>query len=289
MLASVAFAAVVCYGAAVDRYVAPTGSDIVGTNDCLTQSLPCLTIQHAVDVAVAGNVVNVAAGTYNEQVVIDNKDLTLQGAGDTTVLRPSAAAVSISTYTYPAGTFWPGTVMANIIQVTNSGAVTVKDLKVDGSLVTTTPAGASRVAGILYGGSGGVIDNVTVDRHGRRRLQHAPLGIDLSAVGTARTVEDQELGHQRLVAPPQQHPGPGRQPDRRHPRQHADRSGRHAQRECGAQRASCSSRASLATPPATPSVASSTGLTSSRRAGILFYDPARRGHRGREQQHLRRR
>ncbi|HBV01452.1 MAG TPA: hypothetical protein DEF00_03620 [Candidatus Taylorbacteria bacterium] len=147
------------------------------------------TIQGAVDAANSGDTIQICAGTYDEQVVIDGEDLTLQGVGDTTIVRPSASATLSTLYTYPAGTFWPGTVMASIILVKDTGATTIKDLKVDGVNVTTVPAGASRVAGILYGESAGVIDNATVTTMVVDGYATRSYGIDLSAVGTARSVE----------------------------------------------------------------------------------------------------
>jgi Protein of unknown function (DUF1565) len=56
-------------------FVSPTGSD---TNAC-TQSAPCGTIQHAVNVAAAGATVKVAAGTYDQTVNITHP-VTLEGA-----------------------------------------------------------------------------------------------------------------------------------------------------------------------------------------------------------------
>ena len=95
-------------------------------------------IQEGVNL-VSGSTVNVAAGTYDEQVVI-NKSLTLQGAGDTTIIKPSSAAKLTQVYD---GLFWYGTPntkqIAGIIvaNVSDGSAVTVKNLKVDESLVTT--------------------------------------------------------------------------------------------------------------------------------------------------------
>jgi hypothetical protein len=61
------------------RYVAPSGSD--SANGCLVSSLPCATIQHAVGQALAGDSVEVAAGTYAESQIAVDKPLVLKGAG----------------------------------------------------------------------------------------------------------------------------------------------------------------------------------------------------------------
>jgi parallel beta-helix repeat protein len=58
------------------RQVAPGGVD---SGDCTVA--PCETIQYAVDQAVDGDTVDVAAGIYDEPQVIVDKPLTLQGAG----------------------------------------------------------------------------------------------------------------------------------------------------------------------------------------------------------------
>ena len=55
-------------------YVSPTGSD---AGSC-TQAAPCLTIQHAVQVAASGDEIDVARGSYTGQVTI-TKPLTIKG------------------------------------------------------------------------------------------------------------------------------------------------------------------------------------------------------------------
>jgi pectin methylesterase-like acyl-CoA thioesterase len=78
------------------RFVAATTGDDTA-NNCLTQASACLTIQHAVDVVAgvpcAGDMVNVAEGTYTEQVTIPIS-LNLVGAGApmTTIKAPATLA-----------------------------------------------------------------------------------------------------------------------------------------------------------------------------------------------------
>ena len=60
------------------RYVAPTGSD--AANLCTVSTAPCATIGRAVLAACAGETVNVAEGTYNEDVTI-GKPLVVDGSG----------------------------------------------------------------------------------------------------------------------------------------------------------------------------------------------------------------
>jgi hypothetical protein len=64
---------------AATRFVAPAGND--AANDCQAEGAPCATIQHAVDEATAGDVVQLAPGTYTENGVAIAESLTLRGAG----------------------------------------------------------------------------------------------------------------------------------------------------------------------------------------------------------------
>ena len=103
-----------------------------------------------------------AAGTYDEQVVID-KSLTLQGTGDTTIIKPSqGTANNFTLFTRYGGGSTAGIVVANA----SGASVTVKNLKVDGELITTKTGnltGASGLHGVFYRETGGTIGNVAVE------------------------------------------------------------------------------------------------------------------------------
>ena len=61
------------HAAAVDRYVAESGSDT--SNDCTDSATPCATINHAASEAVSGDTVKVAQGTYLENISLEDSAL----------------------------------------------------------------------------------------------------------------------------------------------------------------------------------------------------------------------
>jgi len=65
-----------------DCYVSPTGND---ANDGATAATPLLTIQVAVNALTSGGTVHLAAGTYNQDTLL-NKPLTLDGDGPLTTI-----------------------------------------------------------------------------------------------------------------------------------------------------------------------------------------------------------
>jgi parallel beta-helix repeat protein len=149
------------------------------------------TIQSAVDAASPGDSVYVCPGAYDEQVVIDGKDLTLQGAGDTTVVQPSSPATLTALYTYPVGVLsgWSGLNLAGVILVKNAGAVVVQNIKIDGANVVSLPVGAQRLSGIIYGEAGGLISDVTLNTIKTAGYADRTYVIDASAVSSERSIE----------------------------------------------------------------------------------------------------
>lgn len=140
--------------AATTYYVDVTGSDTTGDG---SQEDPWATIQHAVDTVSAGSTINVVAGEYDEQVVI-KKALTLQGAGDTTIIKPSSG----DKLTYHVQHSELGNYYTGVVVVETDGAdVTVKDLKIDAANITNLTS-TYYFTGITYFDTGGVIDNIMV-------------------------------------------------------------------------------------------------------------------------------
>ncbi len=119
------------------------------------------TIQGAIDAAEDGDTISIVAGTYDEQLII-TKSLTLEGIGDTTIVQPSQTTANSFTL---FDRFSGGALNTAGIIVTNAASgtqITVKNMKVDGSLVSSTPSTA-RFIGILYRDAGGLIDSMTVE------------------------------------------------------------------------------------------------------------------------------
>lgn len=146
---------------AQNRYVSPVG---VNAGDCSIPGSPCLTIQYAVNQAINGDNINVAAGTYNENVEI-NKSVTLTGTN--AVVQGAPVAL---------GTFWipPGINNVTITGFTLLGydspfpGIEYAALYLQGShnnvVISNNTITAAGEAGLL-GEVGGVNTNVTIDNN----------------------------------------------------------------------------------------------------------------------------
>ncbi|MFN8588492.1 MAG: cohesin domain-containing protein [Candidatus Eisenbacteria bacterium] len=88
-------------------------------------SAPYQAVQAGVDNTLPGGTVQVAAGSYTEQVVVNGKNLTIQGAGraNTFIVSPVTLAASFTTPTNNAP----------VVFLENSGDIRVRDLTVDGA------------------------------------------------------------------------------------------------------------------------------------------------------------
>lgn len=122
-----------------DRYVAPSGND--ANNDCANPAAPCTTIQHAIDQALtSGETVNIAAGTYLENLTIA-KHIKLRGAGaNDTIIDGSQGAKRVVEMPYlPAYTLdIEGLTLRNGKggMVTGIGVTTLVDVEIYGSDAT---------------------------------------------------------------------------------------------------------------------------------------------------------
>jgi hypothetical protein len=64
--------------AQTDRFVSPFGDDLGGANDCSSPDQPCKTIQQAVNQSGSGDLIELAGGTYFENVTV-SQSVTIQG------------------------------------------------------------------------------------------------------------------------------------------------------------------------------------------------------------------
>ncbi|MBN1814214.1 MAG: right-handed parallel beta-helix repeat-containing protein [Anaerolineae bacterium] len=103
------------------RYVAlpPTGND--AGNDCSNPTSPCATIQHAIDVAGADDVIHVAGGTYTRvgTVAAITKGLAIIGCYD-----PAFTTPDPDTYQTVLDAQWGG----SVVSATNAGNVALQHL-----------------------------------------------------------------------------------------------------------------------------------------------------------------
>lgn len=144
--------------AGVDHYVSTTGTD---SGNCQSIGSPCLTINYAVSQAGTDDVINVAAGTYAEDVLV-TKSLVFKGAnaGISAGTTPGARGAESIVKTFRTGA--GGTVAA--MYGTADLNVTIDGFTVDPQ-GDSALLGASVLGGLvhLHGGSGAgtsVVNNI---------------------------------------------------------------------------------------------------------------------------------
>ncbi|MDA8346585.1 MAG: S-layer homology domain-containing protein [Thermaerobacter sp.] len=131
----------------------------VDSNDfyCGYNAFP--TIQGGLDAVASGGTVDVAAGTYAEQLTI-NKALTLTGAGkdQTTIVLPSTPL----TVTSQLGSYAPQKTVYGIAVTAPASDVTISNLTVDGNSAANGVDGCSidRLAGIAFQDASGTVSSV---------------------------------------------------------------------------------------------------------------------------------
>ncbi len=115
-----------------------------------------LFIQPAIDAASSGEVLNVGAGTYREQLYID-KNIDLLGAGSSVCLIEAPDAVDRSTYNV---TQWNGSVKTidAVIGVNDAGTVNIDGFTIDGR-----DTGPENFYGVHYFSTSGSFTNCTID------------------------------------------------------------------------------------------------------------------------------
>jgi hypothetical protein len=126
---------------AVPLYVATSGTN---AGNCQTIGTPCLTIAYALTQAAAsGDTINIAAGTYTEELTI-NKSVALVGAGSTTTIIKAPNALTVN-----AAIPGSGGQQTAIVFVTGAVAASMTALHVQGP---GTTACGSIGYGVFVGG-----------------------------------------------------------------------------------------------------------------------------------------
>ena len=144
-------------------------------------------IQDAVNAAIPSGTINVAAGSYTEQVVVNGKNLSILGAGraSTTILSPAALATTFTT----SGPNKP------VVSVQNASNVVVRDFTVDGNGAGNAN---NRIQGVAYWNAGGKLLDCDVLRVRSTPLDGVQAGVGVFG-GTNTSAFSLEMGGTRIL------------------------------------------------------------------------------------------
>ncbi len=144
-------------------------------------------VQDAVNAAIPGGTINVAAGTYSEQVVVSGKNLSILGAGraSTTILSPTTLATQFTT----SGPNKP------VVFVQGTSSVTLRDLTVDADGQGNAN---NRIQGVAFWNAGGKLLDCDVLRVRNTPLDGAQAGVGVFG-GTNTSAFALEVGGTRVL------------------------------------------------------------------------------------------
>ncbi len=144
--------------AAPTLYVNGTTGQNIGS--CRLETNPCLTISYAIRIAPTAAIIDVAEGTYAEQLVDSARQkLTIVGAGEgSTIIQPTSLATSD---TDPDNSSVP---VYAIVDAQPGSKVKLEDLTIDGEDATSQFTGCSdNFAGVYYHNAKGKMTDVDVE------------------------------------------------------------------------------------------------------------------------------
>jgi hypothetical protein len=148
---------------AATRYVTKTGVDNLGGG---TLGAPWQTINYAIKHASTSDVIEVAAGTYAENVIVD-QELTIHGVGDLTIITPSSGiGVTVSANNVALQNF-------KVTGASNHGiyAGTVSNLTITQVTATLNGTVANRSGIALQAVTTATITNVDVQSNAKHGLE----------------------------------------------------------------------------------------------------------------------
>ncbi|MGZ9109723.1 MAG: hypothetical protein ACXW3X_01215 [Rhodoplanes sp.] len=145
----------------------PDGADTVSGVEVLEFAdgfhvLAGMSIQAAINAAQGGETIFIAAGTYQEQLTIDGKNVTLSGAGQgqTIILSPNFANLTVNVVDSSRGL--PN--QYSVFGIKNGADVTIQGLTIDGNDQGAAANGGGQFTGIYALNSDVVVDDVHVTK-----------------------------------------------------------------------------------------------------------------------------